>query len=33
LQMKSHTGILQSVAVPGFEIQVRAIFDESLPFV
>ncbi len=27
LQMKSQTGTLQSVAVPGFEIPVRAIFE------
>jgi hypothetical protein len=32
LQMKSKTGILQSVAVPGFEIRVRAIFEETAQF-
>ncbi len=33
LQMKSHTGDLQSVAVRGFEIPVHAIFDETAPFI
>lgn len=29
LRMKSATGLLQSVAVPGFEMPVRALFDEQ----
>jgi Uma2 family endonuclease len=32
LRMKSTTGTVQSVAIPGFLIPVPAIFDESTPF-
>ncbi len=32
LLVKSKTGTLQSVAVPGFEIAVRALFDEAEQF-
>jgi Uma2 family endonuclease len=32
LLVKSKTGTLQSVAVPGFEIAVRALFDEAAQF-
>jgi len=32
LRMKSQTGILQSEAVPGFAVPVRALFDEAEKF-